>query len=201
MGTSRKDFIFHRIHTLSGVAPVGLFLMFHLFINSFAIEGAAYYNQAARLLESLPFLAVIEFLFILAPITYHAIYGLYVAFTSGYNTGQYGWFRNLMFTLQRITGVITFVFITYHLVTTRFSGHAPTFELMHQIVKNPFGLWFMLIGIVAAVFHFSNGLWSFFIHWGITVGPRSQRVSAYCSGAMFVVLGAMGILAIIALHP
>jgi succinate dehydrogenase / fumarate reductase, cytochrome b subunit len=73
--------------------------MFHVYINSFAIEGAVSYNQAAGFLESLPFLAVIEFLFILAPITYHAVYGLYVAFTSGYNTGQHGWFRNLMFIL------------------------------------------------------------------------------------------------------
>jgi succinate dehydrogenase / fumarate reductase, cytochrome b subunit len=82
-----------------------------------------------------------------------------------------------------------------------FSGYAPTFELMHQIVQNPFGLWFMLIGVVAATFHFSNGLWSFFIHWGITVGPRSQRVSAYFSGAMFLAFGTMGIRAIIAFHP
>ncbi|QQE81328.1 hypothetical protein GI364_14710 [Alicyclobacillus sp. SO9] len=91
--------------------------------------------------------------------------------------------------------------MTYHLITTRFSGHPPTFQLMHRIVENPFGLWFMLIGVVAAVFHFSNGLWSFFIHWGITVGSRSQRVSAYFSAVLFLMFGTMGIWAILAFYP
>jgi len=201
MTESRKDFIFHRLHTLAGVVPVGLFLLVHLFVNSFAIHGAASFNRAAGFLESLPFLRIIEFFFILAPMTYHAIYGLYVALTSGYNARRFGWFRNFMFVLQRVTGVITFIFIIYHLATTRFGGQPPTFALMHHIVESPFGLWFMIVGVVAAVFHFSNGLWSFFIHWGITVGPRSQRFSAFFSGTMFLVFGYVGIQAVFAFHP
>ena len=29
--------------------------------------------------------------------------------------------------------------------------------------------------MLACVFHFTNGIWTFCITWGITVGPRAQR--------------------------
>ncbi|MCL6594536.1 MAG: succinate dehydrogenase, partial [Alicyclobacillus sp.] len=56
----------------------------------------------------------------------------------------------------------------------------------------------MIIGVVAATFHFANGLWSFCVHWGITVGQRAQRVTAYVTMVIFVVLAWVGIEAIVA---
>ncbi|MCL6597891.1 MAG: succinate dehydrogenase cytochrome b558 subunit [Alicyclobacillus macrosporangiidus] len=195
---SHSEFVLRRLHTLAGVVPVGLFLLEHLFTNAMATTGAASFNSAVDTIQHIPFLHFIEFFFIFLPLTYHGVYGLYVAFTSGYNAGQYSWGRNVLFVLQRVTGVITFVFIIYHLWTTRFSGRAPTFEMVHQSMSNPAYLWFMVIGVVAATFHFANGLWSFCIHWGITVGQRAQRVTAYVTMVIFVVLAAVGIEAIFA---
>ncbi|MGZ4031349.1 MAG: succinate dehydrogenase [Tumebacillaceae bacterium] len=194
-----RDFVFRRIHSLLGVVPVTLFVFIHLFINSYATRGAQAFNEKAGMMESLPFLMIIEFLFIFLPLLYHAIYGMYVAYTSGYNASKYSWGRNVMFTLQRTSGVITFIFIIYHLVTAKFAG-APTFDLMVQVVSSPMGYWFMIIGTVAAVFHLANGLWGFLIHWGITVGPRAQRVSAYTMIVIFLALSAMGVFALNAFH-
>jgi succinate dehydrogenase / fumarate reductase cytochrome b subunit len=128
------------------------------------------------------------------------VYGMYVAYTSGYNASKYSWGRNLMFTLQRTSGVITFIFIIYHLWTTRFSGDNPSFDMVASIVSSPLQYWFMIIGTVMAVFHLANGLWGFFIHWGVTVGPRAQRVSAYVLMGLFVVLSGMGVAALMAFH-
>lgn len=194
----RSEFILRRLHTLAGVIPVGLFLLEHLFTNAMATTGAASYNSAVDTIQHIPFLHFVEFFFIFLPLVYHGVFGLYVAFTSGYNAGQYSWARNVMFVLQRITGVITFIFIIYHLWTTRFSGKAPTFDMVHSLMVNPAYFWFMVIGIVAATFHFSNGLWSFAVHWGITVGARAQRVTAYVTMVVFVVLAGVGIEALIA---
>ncbi|MDP9728218.1 succinate dehydrogenase [Alicyclobacillus tolerans] len=199
---SHAEFILRRLHTLAGVVPVGLFLIEHLLTNATATDGAAAFNQAVAAIQSIPLLHFVEFFFIFLPLTYHAIFGLYVAFVSGYNSGQYSWRRNLMFTLQRITGIITFVFIIYHLATTRFSGNAPTYNMVHQLVSNPAYFWFMIVGIVASTFHFANGLWSFCIHWGITVGQRAQRITAWVSMVVFVVLAGIGVDALIAFtHP
>ncbi|WP_026973789.1 succinate dehydrogenase cytochrome b558 subunit [Alicyclobacillus contaminans] len=192
------EYLLRRLHTLSGVIPVGLFLLEHLFTNATATKGAASFNNAVDAIQSIPLLPYIEFFFIFLPLVYHGVVGLYVAFTSGYNAGKYSWWRNVMFVLQRITGIITFVFIIYHTWTTRFSGKAPTFDMVHQLVSNPAYLWFMIIGVVAATFHFANGMWSFCVHWGITVGARAQRVTAYVSMLLFVVLAGIGIDAILA---
>ena len=195
-----REFLFRRMHSMLGVIPVTLFLFIHLFTNSFATQGAEAFNDKVELLESLPFLPVIEFLFIFLPLLYHGVYGMYVAYTSGYNAGKFSWGRNVMFTLQRASGVFTFIFIIYHLWTTRCSGDNPSFDMMVELVNSPFGFWFMIIGTVSAVFHLANGLWGFFIHWGVTVGPRAQRVSAYVMMGLFVVLSAVGVAALNAFH-
>ncbi|MFD2169063.1 succinate dehydrogenase cytochrome b558 subunit [Tumebacillus lipolyticus] len=191
-----REFLFRRMHSLLGVIPVTLFLFFHLFTNSFATRGEEAFNDKVATISGMPFLPFIEFVFIFLPLLYHGIYGMYVAYTSGYNASRYSWGRNVMFALQRITGVFTFIFIIYHLWTTRFSGDTPSFDMVVQIVTSPFGYWFMIIGTVSAVFHLANGLWGFFIHWGLTVGPRAQRVSAYVMMGLFVVLSAVGVFAL-----
>lgn len=196
-----REFVFRRLHQLMGVIPVGLFLVEHLFTNSTAMQGPQAFNDAVGFIKHLPFLIVIEFVFIFLPLLYHGVYGMYVAFTSGYNSGQYTWFRNQMFVWQRITGVITFIFVIYHLWTTRFSTNTPDFNFVQNLVSSPFTFWFMLVGIVAATFHFSNGLWSFMIHWGFTVGPRAQRVSGYIMIALFLILSTVGIFALTSFLP
>lgn len=195
---SHSEFVLRRLHTLAGVIPVGLFLLEHLFTNAMATGGAASFNSAVDTIQHIPFLHFVEFVFIFLPLTYHGVFGLYVAFTSGYNAGQYSWARNMLFVIQRITGVITFVFIIFHLWTTRFSGKAATFDMVHNLVTNPAYFVFMIVGIVAATFHFANGIWSFLIHWGITVGARAQRVSAYVMMVVFVVLAGVGVAALVA---
>ncbi|TCP54735.1 succinate dehydrogenase subunit C [Tumebacillus sp. BK434] len=193
-----REFLFRRLHSLLGVIPVTLFLVMHLTINSFATKGEQAFNDKVGVLETMPFLPFIEFVFIFLPLIYHGVYGMYVAYTSGYNANKYSWGRNLMFVLQRTSGVFTFIFVIWHLWTTRFSGDAPSFDMVVQIVSSPVGFWFMIIGTIAAVFHLANGLWGFFIHWGVTVGPRAQRVSAYVLMGLFIVLSAVGTSALIA---
>jgi succinate dehydrogenase / fumarate reductase cytochrome b subunit len=195
-----REFLFRRLHSLLGVIPVTLFLFIHLFTNSTATVGEEKFNQAVESLETLPFLAVIEFVFIFLPLLYHGVYGMYVAFTSGYNASRFSWTRNVMFVIQRISGVFTFIFIIWHLWTTRFSGDTPSFDMVVDVVSTPFGYWFMIIGTIAAVFHLANGLWGFLIHWGVTIGPRAQKVSAYVMMGLFVVLSAVGVAALNAFH-
>lgn len=193
-----REYLLRRLHTLAGVIPVGLFLLEHFITNASAINGAASFNNAVRAIQSIPFLHFVEFFFIFVPLVYHGVFGLYVAFVSGYNAGQYSFGRNVMFVLQRLTGVITFVFIIFHLWTTRFSGRAATFDMVHSLVTNQAYFWFMIIGIISATFHFANGLWSFCIHWGITVGARSQKITAYVMMVVFVVLSGVGVEALVA---
>lgn len=196
-----REFFNRRLHSLLGVIPIGLFLLVHLTVNHYVVDGPEAFNKAAGVMEHLPFLIVLEFLVIYIPILFHAIYGLYIAFTAKNNVGRFGYFRNWMFLLQRVTGVITFIFIVWHVWETRIQrafGAEVNYDMMHDIVENPFMLGFYIVGIISAVFHFSNGLWSFLVSWGITITPRSQRITTYVTIILFIALSVVGIRAITA---
>ena len=47
------------------------------------------------------------------------------------------------------------------------------------------------LGNLGIAFHLANGLWTFLITWGLTVTPRSQRVSQVLSILFFLVLVGM----------
>ena len=197
----RQEFYWRRLHSLLGVIPVGLFLMQHLVVNHFATGGEESFNNAAHFMEQLPFRYFLEVFIIFLPLLFHAIYGLYIAFTAKNNIGQYSYFRNWMFMLQRVSGVITLIFVAWHVWETRIAaafGAEVNFQMMETILSSPFMLWSYLIGVISTTFHFANGLWSFFVSWGITVTPRSQVISTYITIGVFIALSIVGVRAILA---
>ncbi|EKU46208.1 succinate dehydrogenase cytochrome b558 subunit [Staphylococcus massiliensis] len=201
MEHTKNQFYLRRLHSLLGVIPLGAFLLVHLTANFQATGGAESFNKASNFMESLPFLYALEFIMIYIPILYHAIYGVHIAFTATHNVGHYSRFRNWMFLLQRITGLITFLFVFVHLWQTRIQklfGHEVNYDMVHQIVTNRFWLIFYIIGILSVIFHFANGLWSFLVTWGILQSPKSQRVFTWVSLLVFLVLSTIGISAILA---
>ncbi|MEF3307045.1 succinate dehydrogenase cytochrome b558 subunit [Paenibacillus sp. GYB003] len=200
-----NSYYYRKLHSLLGVIPVGFFLVEHLITNYEAFNGGHQaFIDSVRWLNSLPLIFFLELFGIWLPILYHGVYGLYVAFQSNSNVGRYGYFRNLMFTLQRVTGVITLIFIAWHFFTTRFQvtlgnqTHDSLGVLMHEVFTNPVYFTMYLIGVLAATFHFSNGMWSFLVSWGITIGPRAQRVSSVIWMGVFVVMSIMFILSMVA---
>ncbi|QOR65738.1 succinate dehydrogenase cytochrome b558 subunit [Cytobacillus suaedae] len=200
MGGNR-EFFYRRLHSLLGVVPVGIFLIQHLVVNHFATKGVEAFNNAAHFMESLPFRYVLEAVIIFIPIIFHAVYGLYIAFTAKNNVSNYSFFRNQMFLLQRISGIITLIFIVWHVWETRIAaalGAEVNFQMMENILANPFMLVFYIVGVISTIFHFANGLWSFCVSWGITVSPRSQLISTYATLGIFVALSFVGLRAIFA---
>ncbi|NMD70688.1 succinate dehydrogenase [Bacillus sp. DNRA2] len=196
-----REFFYRRLHSLLGVIPVGLFLTQHLIVNHFATKGADAFNDASHFMENLPFKWFLETFVIFLPLLFHAIYGLYIAFTAQNNVGRFGFFRNWMFVLQRVSGVITLIFLAWHVWETRIAaamGAKVNFDMMADILSNPIMLGFYIVGVVSAIFHFANGLWAFFVSWGITVSPRSQRISTYVTLGIFVALSIVGVRALLA---
>ena len=115
----KHEFGNRRLHSLLGVIPIGLFLLEHLFTNYMATKGPEAFNSAAKFLEELPFRYFLEIFIIFLPLIYHAVYGIYIAFTAKNNLGRFNFFRNWMFFLQRLTGILTLIFIIWHVYTTR----------------------------------------------------------------------------------
>lgn len=196
-----RDFASRRLHSLLGIIPLGIFLIQHLTVNYFATRGPDAFNKAVSFMGSLPYLYVLEWVVIYIPLLFHGIYGVYIAFQAKNNTTKYGYFRNVMFLLQRVSGIIALIFIAWHIWQTRVQvlfGHDVSFDMMNNILTNPGWLIFYLIGVITVIFHFSNGLWSFCVSFGFIVTPNSQRIFTYVSLIVFIALSIIGVSAILA---
>ncbi len=197
-----RSFLIRRVHSLTGVAPMGLFLAEHLFVNSYALKGAQAYDAAVGVIQSVVYVTVIEVALILTPLAIHGVYGMWLAVTARNNPLSYSYLHNWLFVFQRLTGVVTFLFVAYHLWALRLSnlffGTEISFATVSSQMANPLALAAYVVGLLASVFHFAHGLATFSITWGITLGPNSRRVVlAACSG-IFVVMSLVGMRAIIA---
>jgi succinate dehydrogenase / fumarate reductase cytochrome b subunit len=205
-----KTFVLRKLHQLSGIFPLGIFLLEHFYTNSKALTGAQDFNNAVRDLQSIPYILFVEIGGIFIPLLYHAIYGLVITMEARPNNLAYPYARNWFYTIQRITGIILFFFITFHVLNFRF-GLVPglnTMSVAHHIDESfnivsrefrmiPIFIIYM-IGITSTVWHFANGLWLFLVDWGITIGERAQRLTGYACIAFGVLLLLVGVNAAVA---
>jgi succinate dehydrogenase / fumarate reductase, cytochrome b subunit len=203
-----RTFIFRKLHQLSGIVPLGVFLLDHFYTNSKALAGPEDYNNAVRDLQSIPYILFIETGVVFIPLVYHAVYGLVITWESRPNNLVYPYPRNWFYLIQRITGVILFFFVLFHVLNFRFGlipglntvsvAHAP--DRAFDIVAGEFRMLPILIiyvvGVTATVWHFANGIWLFLVDWGITIGARAQRLTGYACIAFGVLLLMVGLNAI-----
>ena len=198
MGREERHFWLRRLHSLSGIVPIGGFLAFHLYENYSATLGMEAYNRMTQKLQQTRFALALEIGVIIVPLLFHGIYGLFVTGTARPNVVSNRYVRNWMYFLQRVTGIILFAFVIFHLWTTRLVNvrdheNVDLFRLMQDSVQSPWIYAFYILGIVSATFHLANGIWSFSIVWGLTVGPKAQRRMMWISAAVFLALSFIGI--------
>src|SRR6201995_3597512 len=116
------SFFWRRLHSLTGIVPIGAFLIEHIVSNFEAVNGPLAYAQQVKFLNSLPLVRVLEWCFIFIPLAFHALYGVYIAFRGRSNYNVYPWAGNFGYLMQRITGIIALLYIVQHLWRQRFSG-------------------------------------------------------------------------------
>ena len=73
-----RTFVLRKLHQLSGIVPLGLFLLEHFYTNSKALSGAADFNNAVKDLQSIPYIIFREIGGIFIPRISHAAYGLVI---------------------------------------------------------------------------------------------------------------------------
>lgn len=192
------SFFWRRLHSLSGIVPVGAFLVEHFISNAFATRGPWAYADQVKFLTGLPFVLFLEIFGIYIPLLYHALYGFYLWYKGETNVSDYPWAGNFMYAAQRWTGAIAFVYIVWHTYTMRFTGiHLLTdpgaaFSKVQMELQSRWATTFYVIGITAASWHFAYGLYLFCAKWGITVSERSRRAMAVVSAAIAITLIAVG---------
>ena len=198
-GTS---FLWHRLHSLLGIVPLGAFLLEHLLSNFEALKGPAAYGAQVKFLNSLPLVRVLEWVFIFLPLLYHAFYGLWIWLRGKANVVYYPWSGNWLYTAQRYTGIIAFFYIGQHVIRQRFMGVMlpenpyASFHKVQVELANPWMLAVYIVAMIAVCWHFSYGIWLFAAKWGITPGTVARKRFGYVCVALGVVLAVAGLVSI-----
>lgn len=194
-----SEFVLRRLHSLTGVIPLTFFIFFHFFANSFSQGGEEAFDNTVSQLRSVPYLLAVEWALLFAPFLFHMLYGMWIIFTSKPNAGRIRYRRNWAYVLQRLTAMVVFVFIIYHVVGVRFidaHGQTAVYAIFHEKMSNPFTYGWYVVGIACTCFHLANGLVTFMMTWGITVSTRSQKIAEWGMAAVGIVIFAIGIGAI-----
>lgn len=193
-----RHFLLRRLHSLAGIIPLGGFLLFHFFENAAARNGAQAFNKTVAAISQLPYLYSVEILLLLLPLFFHGAYGLLITAPSRPNVLNYSFARNWAYFLQRASGVLAFLYIGYHSISTRgwavfVKGADFSFADMQAHLASPMVLAFYIAGILATCYHFTNGLWGFAITWGIIISYEAQEKFALVCTVLFFLLSIAGL--------
>lgn len=204
--TDKYYFLIRRLHSLSGIVPVGAFLCIHLLTNASILaakDGSQFQSAVDRIHGLEPLLVPVEIAFIFVPLAFHAIVGVAIWLTASSNAQHYRQFSNIRYTLQRTTGILAAIFIVYHIWQMhwlgeplgggRFDPHDAANTAAAAIQSAGWIKFAYAFGVVVCVFHFANGIWTSLITWGITIRPRTQKVSGYICATIGVVLTLAGL--------
>src|SRR5271156_3542161 len=201
------SFFWRKMHYLSGIVPIGAFLIEHLISNFEALHGPLAYAQQVKFLNGLPLVRLLEWAFIFIPLAFHAGYGVFIAFRGRVNVNVYPWAGNWMYLMQRVTGLIAFAYIIQHVWRQRFSGVSlpehpgAAFAKVQHELANPWMLAIYVIAMIATTWHFSYGIWLFAAKWGITPGDKARKKFGWVCGLGGAALCLMGLISIYAVVP
>jgi succinate dehydrogenase / fumarate reductase cytochrome b subunit len=213
---ARHDFLIRRLHSLSGLVPVGAYLVVHLLTNASILDGPRTFQQQVDAIHSLGLiLPLVEWTFIFIPLIFHSVVGVLIAIEAIPNTGSYPYSGNVRYSLQRATAWIALVFIFWHVF--HMHGWIHVSYWTENIARPLFGGQFdphhasssaaqamapllvkilYAIGMLASVYHLANGIWTAGITWGVWSTPAAQRRANWVCAAFGIVVAFIGLSAI-----
>ena len=218
----RHEFAIRRLHSLTGLVPVGAFLFVHFVTNVSILDGPVTFQERVGQIHQIGpvTLLFVEWLFILLPILFHGLIGLLIVLRGKRNILNYPYRENVRYSLERWTGVVVFVFIIWHVFHTR--GWIPsawwianvtkplgggTFDVENAaataagaIRSSPWVAGAYVIGVLASVYHLSNGVWTAGITWGAWTSANAQSRANVVALGVGLVLAVMGLAALVGMY-
>ena len=217
----RHEFVIRRLHSLTGLMPIGGYLCFHLATNAAVLDGLETYQRRADQIHVIgpTTLLLLEWSLIFLPILFHGLIGLVIVSRGKRNLGSYPYVDNWRYTLQRASGVIALGFIIWHVFHIHGWFH---FDWWTEHIVGPLDgakfdpedvatapaaiqastavLVAYAVGVLACVYHLANGLWTMGITWGLWTSPGAQRWANVPCAGVGVVLAVMGLAALVAMQ-
>ncbi len=173
--SDRRGPLLRKLHSLSGVVPLGAFLLFHLWITASLGSSREIYDRQVGFLHGGPVLGFLEVVLVIVPLLFHGAYGVIRSFQP--RDPDHGYTTDVMVTLQRASGMVVLIFVAAHVWEFRVqtwthglavSSYSTT--LVEHLSSTEAGVPFIalgyLVGCAASIFHLASGMSSFCTTWG-----------------------------------
>jgi succinate dehydrogenase / fumarate reductase cytochrome b subunit len=192
-----------RAHSLTGVVPVGAFVLVHLWTNSRALAGARAFGEGFSTATNTPLFLFLEVATLHVPLAYHAIYGFALVVKGTTRSGRSESITSAKL-LDRVSSVCALAFIVYHVWQFRVSIARGTmrrsdyFAVLCDTLSStsnlgiPVAASLYLLGLAATSYHFAYGLAGLPSSWGIRVPERYSRWTLGASATVGVIVFLVG---------
>ncbi len=189
---TRGSFLRARLASVLAVAPLGAWTVVHVWNNLAVYQGGQAWEQSVQTHN--PVSTLVVSIVVLVPLVLHTIWGLGRLTNFKPNNGNYNYFNNLKYILQRASAVGVLLFILAHLFLAFFQprfleGHPEPFrEIAYEMRFNKPTLPVYLLGTLGVAYHLANGIYTFAMGWGITTGRNGLRNVQIVSWVIFVAM-------------
>ncbi|MBA3784317.1 MAG: succinate dehydrogenase [Acidobacteria bacterium] len=207
-----RTFLLRKLHQITGIAPLGIYFLVHMYTNSTAMSGEQVFEDHVTDIHHLPYLLFIEIFGIFLPLLFHSVYGIIISAEARPNGFDYNYGRNWFYIFQRVTGIFLFFFLTFHILNLRFgmipglnltavAGHADqAFNIVSREFQITWVFIFYVLGVTATAWHLAYGIFLFAVDWGILIGERAQKMALYACVGLAFFLSVVGINAMVAFN-
>jgi succinate dehydrogenase / fumarate reductase, cytochrome b subunit len=195
----------NRLFSLTGLVPLGAFLLIHVVINATVLWGPMPFEQTASVLHALPALWLVEVLCVFAPLAVHSGVGLWLVLARA-QTSSPRPYPPAVRAAVRATGVAAAAFVALHLFEFRFRDPGLRLDgaelqtlLAADLSSTSHGLpWHgaaYLVGTACVSFHFVAGVWGVMA----SAGRSARRWAGPALGALGALLW-MTFVAVVVFH-
>jgi succinate dehydrogenase / fumarate reductase, cytochrome b subunit len=188
--------VVQRAFSLTGIVPLGAFLVLHAAINARALHGDAAFVSTVHAVQRVPALSLLEVACVYVPLAVHGAIGAWLVATGRDLASPPPPYPRGVRIAVRATGVVLAAFLAMHLAELRFYSpgvHLDGGELatrldadLSSVVRGvPWRGLAYLIGSGCATFHFAAGLWAAFAATAPARGSvRRRRWAAWALTAL-----------------
>jgi len=199
-----SDFVLQRLHSVTGVVPLGAWLGLHLLAQAPMAWGGPEAWTRFSIFTKGPVAGLLTAILVGFPLLFHAGFGVLLLRRRGLTAGRLPLAGNVVQTLQLICSAILAVFLCLHLTQLRVVPFIRQLPLDVQTVQRALrpllALDVYVAGVLAASFHLWAGIWTMLVRFGWTQSRASQRGSAWVCLACGVVMALLGLHVAAAFH-
>ncbi|MBI5513832.1 MAG: succinate dehydrogenase [Deltaproteobacteria bacterium] len=181
---------FPRLGSVLALAPLGLWVCWHLWENLYAVVGEAAWQERVTDRQH-PVAEGLTLLVVFGPLVLHTLWGLRRVAMARPN--GYRYFGNARYVLQRLSALGVLLFLVAHVYLARIhpaltEDHPERFGDLAAEMRMPKTLVVYLLGVLGTAYHLANGVQTAaFIH-GFTASSRAARRMQWASVVFFLLL-------------